>query len=185
MMHWGNYGWGMGVGWVFMILFWALVILFVNFIGPILIVGAVWTFIRFLPNNWLNKEDFVWMTKIVGNLTGHEYPSGKFNGGEKIVFWLVLVVLSSVLIVTGLVALCIVFIAANTASMAVRERAGEIAVLKRRYGYCDDCGQGFAPSQGRVVVFVRDRSAGRSGLDFDECRVPVPARARRGAGVRC
>ena len=35
-----------------------------------------------------------------------------------------------ILIVTGLVALCIVFIAANTASMAVRERVGEIAVLK-------------------------------------------------------
>jgi putative ABC transport system permease protein len=35
-----------------------------------------------------------------------------------------------VLIVTGLVALCIVFIAANTASMGVRERAGELAVLK-------------------------------------------------------
>ena len=35
-----------------------------------------------------------------------------------------------ILIVTGLVALCIVFIAANTASMAVRERLGEIAVLK-------------------------------------------------------
>lgn len=35
-----------------------------------------------------------------------------------------------ILIVTALVALCIVFIAANTASMAVRERAGEIAVLR-------------------------------------------------------
>lgn len=35
-----------------------------------------------------------------------------------------------VLVVTGLVALCIVFIAANTASMAVRERSGELAVLK-------------------------------------------------------
>lgn len=35
-----------------------------------------------------------------------------------------------ILIVTSLVALCIVFIAANTASMAVRERATEIAVLK-------------------------------------------------------
>jgi putative ABC transport system permease protein len=35
-----------------------------------------------------------------------------------------------ILIVTGLVALCIVFIAANTASMAVRERMVEIAVLK-------------------------------------------------------
>lgn len=38
--------------------------------------------------------------------------------------------LTIILIVTALVALCIVFIAANTASMAVRERAGEIAVLK-------------------------------------------------------
>ena len=35
-----------------------------------------------------------------------------------------------ILIVTSLVVVCIVFIAANTASMAVRERAGEIAVLK-------------------------------------------------------
>lgn len=35
-----------------------------------------------------------------------------------------------ILIVTGLVALCIVFIAANTASMSVRERMGELAVLK-------------------------------------------------------
>ena len=35
-----------------------------------------------------------------------------------------------ILIVTGLVALCIVFIAANTASMSVRERMGEIAVLR-------------------------------------------------------
>jgi putative ABC transport system permease protein len=35
-----------------------------------------------------------------------------------------------ILIVTALVSLCIVFIAANTASMAVRERAAEIAILK-------------------------------------------------------
>jgi putative ABC transport system permease protein len=35
-----------------------------------------------------------------------------------------------VLIVTGLVTLCIIFIAANTASMAVRERSNELAVLK-------------------------------------------------------
>lgn len=26
-MHWGDCGWGMGFGWVWMILFWALVIL--------------------------------------------------------------------------------------------------------------------------------------------------------------
>jgi len=35
-----------------------------------------------------------------------------------------------ILVVTGLVSLCIVFIAANTASMGVRERSGELAVMK-------------------------------------------------------
>ncbi len=35
-----------------------------------------------------------------------------------------------ILVVTALVALCIVFIAANTASMSVRERQGELAVMK-------------------------------------------------------
>jgi putative ABC transport system permease protein len=39
-------------------------------------------------------------------------------------------VLTILLIVTGLIALCIVFIAANTASMAVRERLRELAILK-------------------------------------------------------
>ncbi len=36
MMNWGNYGWGMGFGWIFMVLFWALVIL-----GIVYIVQAV------------------------------------------------------------------------------------------------------------------------------------------------
>jgi len=35
-----------------------------------------------------------------------------------------------ILVITSLVALCIVFIAGNTTSMSVRERAGEIAVLR-------------------------------------------------------
>jgi putative ABC transport system permease protein len=35
-----------------------------------------------------------------------------------------------ILVVTGLVALCVLFIAANTASMAIRERAREIAILR-------------------------------------------------------
>ena len=32
MMHWDNYGWGMGFGWVFMIVFWALVVLGVFYV---------------------------------------------------------------------------------------------------------------------------------------------------------
>jgi len=38
--------------------------------------------------------------------------------------------MSVILAVTALVALCIVFIAANTASLSIRERAGEIALMK-------------------------------------------------------
>ena len=26
MMHWGSYGWGMGLGWMYMLVFWAVVI---------------------------------------------------------------------------------------------------------------------------------------------------------------
>lgn len=32
MMQWGNYGWGMGFGWIFMVLFWAVVVLGIVYI---------------------------------------------------------------------------------------------------------------------------------------------------------
>ncbi|MCU0898264.1 MAG: cytochrome b/b6 domain-containing protein, partial [Burkholderiales bacterium] len=56
-----------------------------------------------LRHNGIGVEDLKWFLNIVNYFKGHEYPSGKFNAGEKLVFWLVLVILSTVLIVTGLV----------------------------------------------------------------------------------
>ena len=76
-----------------------------NFIGPILIVAVPLLFLRFVRNNGIGMEDVKWFRNIFGYFKGHEYPSDKFNAGEKLVFWLVLVVFSTVLIVSGLVLL--------------------------------------------------------------------------------
>jgi formate dehydrogenase subunit gamma len=73
-----------------------------NFIGPILIVAVPFMFMRFIRDNGIGAEDIKWAVNIVGYFKGHEYPSGRFNAGEKLVFWLVLVVFSTVLIVSGL-----------------------------------------------------------------------------------
>ena len=74
-----------------------------NFIGPVLIVAVPLTFVRYVRDNGIGIEDLKWFVNIWGYFTGHEYPSGKYNAGEKLVFWIVLVVLSTVLVVTGLV----------------------------------------------------------------------------------
>jgi formate dehydrogenase subunit gamma len=76
-----------------------------NFIGPLLIIGVPWLFLRFIRDNGISGEDIKWFLNIKGYFTGHEYPSDRFNAGEKSVFWLVLVVASTVLIVTGLILL--------------------------------------------------------------------------------
>ncbi len=76
-----------------------------NFIGPVLIVAVPWMFVRYLRYNGFGIDDLKWFINIIGYFKGHEYPSGKFNAGEKLVFWFVLVLFSSVLIVSGLVLL--------------------------------------------------------------------------------
>ena len=74
-----------------------------NLIGPILIVAVPWMFVRYIRYNGIGMEDVRWFLNIAGFFKGHEHPSGKFNAGEKLQFWFVLVVLTSVLVVTGLV----------------------------------------------------------------------------------
>ncbi len=74
-----------------------------NFVGPVLIVAVPLLFIRFVRDNGIGIEDVKWFMNIVGYFKGHEYPSGKFNAGEKLVFWVVLLILSTILVVSGLV----------------------------------------------------------------------------------
>ena len=74
-----------------------------NFVGPLLMITVPWLFVRFVRDNGIGGEDLKWFLRILDYFKGHEYPSGKFNAGEKLVFWLVLVLFSTVLIVTGLI----------------------------------------------------------------------------------
>jgi formate dehydrogenase subunit gamma len=74
-----------------------------NFVGPILIVAVPFLFIRFVRDNGINGDDIKWFMNLKGYFKGHEHPSDRFNAGEKLVFWLLLVILSTILIVSGLV----------------------------------------------------------------------------------
>jgi formate dehydrogenase subunit gamma len=74
-----------------------------NFVGPFLIVAVPFLFIRFIRDNGISIHDVRWFANLKGYFKGHEYPSHRFNAGEKVVFWFILVIGSTVLIVTGLI----------------------------------------------------------------------------------
>jgi formate dehydrogenase subunit gamma len=60
-----------------------------NFVAFPFMTGVVLMFLVWLRHNIPNRDDLVWFAKG-GGLFGHEHPdSGKFNGGQKAVFWIV------------------------------------------------------------------------------------------------
>ena len=74
-----------------------------NFAGPVFAVSLVVVFFTFLRSNWPSRDDFVWLRKG-GGLFNHEHvPSGRFNAGEKIIFWGGVFALGIVVVASGLV----------------------------------------------------------------------------------
>ncbi len=74
-----------------------------NFVGPLFIFSIVVGFLIFVKDNLIGSEDFKWLTHIGSVFSGKEYPSGRFNGLEKVWFWGGLVVLGIAMAVTGLI----------------------------------------------------------------------------------
>jgi len=75
-----------------------------NFTGPVFSVALVVFIVLFIRDNLLRAYDLKWIAKFGGMLdkSGNTHvPSGKFNAGEKALFWGLVVVLSMVLVVTG------------------------------------------------------------------------------------
>jgi formate dehydrogenase subunit gamma len=58
-----------------------------NLVGPLFAVALVIFIFTYLRDNLPRLHDLKWISRPQGMLTGHEEPSGKFNAGEKMIFW--------------------------------------------------------------------------------------------------
>ena len=75
-----------------------------NFVGPLFIFSLVVMFLIYVKDNLWASHDFGWLSRMGGMLGNQgEVPSGRFNAGEKLWFWFGLVVLGTVVSVTGLI----------------------------------------------------------------------------------
>ena len=74
-----------------------------NFFGPLFVVSLLIVFFTFLRSNWPSRGDLNWLLKGGGLFGGEDPPSGRFNAGEKIVFWGGVFLLGGVMIGSGLV----------------------------------------------------------------------------------
>jgi formate dehydrogenase subunit gamma len=76
-----------------------------NFVGPVFLIAAALMFFTYLGRNIPRAYDVTWLLKGGGMLTGKHVPSGFFNAGEKIVFWVGLFLFSIIVGASGLVLL--------------------------------------------------------------------------------
>jgi formate dehydrogenase subunit gamma len=71
-----------------------------NYVSFAFIVGVVLMFLIWVARNVPNYNDFVWYKNGGGMFGGKEPPAEKFNGGEKMIFWISMIGGSAV-IATG------------------------------------------------------------------------------------
>lgn len=74
-----------------------------NFAGPLFAVSLVVVIATFVRDNLPAKGDLNWLLKGGGMFAEHEVKSGRFNAGEKVVFWAGVFVLGLVVVASGLV----------------------------------------------------------------------------------
>jgi len=73
-----------------------------NFAGPLFAVSLLVVIVTFVRDNLPAKGDLTWLLKGGGLLSGHEIDSGRFNAGEKVVFWGGVFVLGLIVVASGL-----------------------------------------------------------------------------------
>jgi formate dehydrogenase subunit gamma len=77
-----------------------------NFVAPLFIVSLLVFIVMYLKDNLPEKGDMAWLLGSAKFLTGSAHlPSGRFNAGEKIWFWVGVVLLCLTVIVSGVILL--------------------------------------------------------------------------------
>ena len=74
-----------------------------NFAGPIFAVSLIVIILTFVRDNVPQSGDARWLAKFGGMLSKREIPSHRFNAGEKLVFWVGVLVLGLIVVGAGLV----------------------------------------------------------------------------------
>ncbi len=74
-----------------------------NFAGPIFAVSLIFIIFTFVRDNLPRSGDLTWLVKFGGMLDKREVPSHRFNAGEKLVFWVGVILLGLIVVGAGLV----------------------------------------------------------------------------------
>jgi len=72
-----------------------------NLTGPVFTVAIVVAFVLFVRDNLPSRDDLTWIVRAGGLVTGSHVPSRRFNAGEKLWFWIGLVVFGLILSASG------------------------------------------------------------------------------------
>jgi formate dehydrogenase subunit gamma len=169
-----------------------------NFIAPVFIVSVPIFIVMFFRDNLPSARDLAWLKSGGGLLAGEAPASGRFNAGEKLQYWGMVVFLGLILIATGLVLLFpnfdqsratmqlanVLHIAAAILAMAMA--IGHIfmgavytkgAYEAMRYGYVDETW-----AKEHHALWYEEVKAGKSAQRFAE-DVPAETAARVQAAI--
>ena len=74
-----------------------------NFVGPLFVLSLLVFIVMYIKDNLPKVYDFKWFANAGGMFGGTHVPSGRFNAGEKVWFWIGVVALSLIVSASGLV----------------------------------------------------------------------------------
>ncbi len=74
-----------------------------NFVGPVFAFALMLMILTFIRDNLPKAHDIKWLAKLGGMLSGEHVPSGRFNAGEKVWFWIGVLLLGVVVSITGFI----------------------------------------------------------------------------------